>query len=198
MSSIQIQLKGLEGIISRVKNLSKEAAKEVEAEFQAFGFDTERDAKALAPTDEGHLRSSISSVTTMTGSKITTEIVVATDYAAYVEFGTRKFAAVYVGTLPEDWVAFAAQYRGPGGGTLAEMLKRLQAWVLRKGFAAEKTKSGNASKSKTSLKKQEQAAYEIAIHILLNGIKPHPFLYPSVEKNKKLLIDNLNRLFPAK
>lgn len=198
MSSITIKLTGLEGLRSKIKNLSKEASNEIAAEFKAFGENTVRDAKEAAPVDEGHLRSSISSVTTVTPTNINTEIIVATDYAAYIEFGTKRFAEKYVATLPPDWKTFAAEFRGKGGGTVEQLLERLTAWVMRKGFAAYRTKSDNASKSKNSIQAQESAAYIIALRILQNGVRPHPFLFPAVKKNRKILIDNLNKRFPGK
>lgn len=197
MNSLKIEISNLPGIQKQLANAVKGIETQIEAEMKAFSKATVEDAIRLAPTDEGHLRSSISYILTKEGNRIDVEIVVATNYAAYLEFGTRKFAAAYVSSLPPDWQSFAAQFKGGGNGSLEEMLLRLKEWVMRKGFAAELTKSGNKSKSKSSIKAQENAAYEIAIQILLNGIKAHPFLYPAVTKNKALLIENLNSLLAA-
>ena len=99
------------------------------------------------------------------------EIVVAANYAAYLEFGTRGFAAAYVATLPTEWQVFAAQFKG-GGGSFEDFFMNIIDWVKRKGI-------------------EPAAAYPIAIKILRFGIAAKPFLYPAVEINKKILIDNL-------
>lgn len=159
-------------------------------ELNAFGLAVVRDAKKNAPVDEGHLRNSISH--NLNG--LTVEVVVATDYAAYVEFGTRKFAQNYVSSLPAEWQEFAKQFQGKAGkGSMEQFVLRIMEWVKRKGFAAERTKSGNRSKSKSSITAQENAAYIIALRILQNGIRAHPFLYPAVRDNQKGLIDNLKK-----
>lgn len=50
----------------------------------------ERTAKLLAPVDTGALRNSIG--TTVSNGGLTAEIGPTVDYAAYVEFGTRRMA----------------------------------------------------------------------------------------------------------
>lgn len=195
MSSFKIDIQNLPNLKAKLAQIPQNVGKQVKAELEAFGFATVEQAKRLAPVDEGHLRSSISHKVVTVDKGLVVEIVVATDYAAYLEFGTRKFAAAYVSTLPPDWQTFAATFRGPGGGSLSEMIVRLMAWVRRKGFAAQRTKSGNRSNSKASLHGEEQAAYAIALQILLNGVKAHPFLFPAVRDQKKLLIDRLNAQF---
>lgn len=195
MSGFKITLKGMDEVLKQldVENIKKE----VKLELETFGQDVERDAKLLAPVDEGFLKSMIYHKATETNTMIGMEVGCNADYAAYLEFGTRKFAAAYVGTLPPDWQVFAAQYKGSRGGGFSELVRRITEWVKRKGFAAQITKSGARSKSKNSQKQEEQAAYVIARSILINGVKPHPFLYPAVTKNTKPLIDRLRKLFNA-
>lgn len=195
-SGIQIRLQGLEQVKKEIRNVPKNAAKQIEAQLRGFGEDVVREAKTLAPVDEGHLKSSISYKLTGANSMWTVEIVVATDYAAYLEFGTRKYAQRYVSTLPKDWQTYAATFKGKSGsGSMEQMVDRIMAWVKRKGFAAERTRGGNASRSKRSVDKQENVAYIIALRILQNGIRAHPFLFPAVRDNKPLLIKALNNLF---
>lgn len=195
MNSLKIEIPNLNNLIKQLKEIPANIEKDVVNELKAFGMATVQDAIRLAPTDEGHLRSSITYTLTKNGNNWDVEIVVATNYAAYLEFGTRKFAAAYVSSLPPDWQSFAAQFKGgTPGGSIEEMLQRITAWVMRKGFAAYQTKSGNNSKSKNSIQAQESAAYIIALRILQNGVRAHPFLYPAVMRNKPILIDNLNKL----
>jgi hypothetical protein len=197
-NGITIKLEGLNQVQKAIRDLPKNISIEIEKQFQATGFDIVRDAKALAPVDEAHLKSSISHVVKTTEKNVLLEIVVAADYAAYIEFGTGRFAMTYVSKLPKDWQTFAREFRGPGGGTFAELVERLTEWVRRKGIAAQR--SYVTKKPKRLGSKQVQAAqdyntaYIIALSILAHGVIAHPFLYPSVEYHKPLLITSLNNL----
>ncbi|WP_434127591.1 HK97 gp10 family phage protein, partial [Enterococcus faecium] len=73
-----------------------------------FGVRVEQDAKKLAPVNEGLLKSSIE----REGTALTQSILVRANYAAFVEFGTRKFAAEYVNTLPLEWQQLAERAKG--------------------------------------------------------------------------------------
>lgn len=163
----------------------------VREELASFGTLTVNQAKRLAPVDEGLLRNSISATFPISSKGYTVTITVNVNYAAYIEFGTKSFAAAHVSSLPPDWQAFAAQFKGKGSGTFQEFVKVLTEWVMRKGFAAEQTKSGNRSKSQSSIEAQKQAAYMIALSILRKGIRPHPYLWPAYRDNVKLLVANL-------
>ena len=194
--SFKVDLKGFKELESKLRNLPAKSEAVLRDELAAFGQNTVADAKRNLTTekaiDEGFLRNSISAQFPITSKGFAVEIVVAADYAAYVEFGTRKFAAQYVSSLPPDWQTFAAKFKGGGGGgSYEQFLQRIMEWVKRKGFAAERTKSGGKSQSKSSIEAQEQAAYLIARSIMKNGIKQKPFLYPAVEKNKIELIKRL-------
>lgn len=196
MSGFKIELKGLD---EAMKQIDMETIKdEVQAELNAFGLGVENDAKQLAPVYENFLRGAIYYKPLSSGNTIGVEVGCAVDYAAYVEFGTRKYAAAYVATLPPDWKAFAAQYKGKGsGGSFNDFVMAIMRWVEKKGIGSLKTKSGNKSTSAASLDAMQQAAYWIALNIIQNGIKPHRFLFPAVEKNRLLLIDRLKKLFNA-
>ena len=191
MSGFTIDITGdFEG---KLNNLEEKVKKIVDDELNAFGLETVSMAKTLAPVDEGFLRNSI----TFEKQPLSVEIVVAANYAAYLEFGTRGFAAAYVSSLPPDWQAFAAQFKGKGGGDYYDFLNNILDWVMRKGIAnrysvktkkAIKIKLGSGSEDENRL---AEVAYAIALSILRKGIKPHPFLYPAIEKNKEILINNL-------
>lgn len=164
-------------ISAKVKQIEKQVAERIDKELLIFAENTVNEAKRLSPIDEGHLRGSIA----YNKRPLAVDIVVATNYAAFIEFGTRRFAAAYVASLPPNWQAYAATFKGQGGGNMNDFVQRIMAWVLRKGIGAIKTKSGNNSTSKSSLDAQQEAAYGIALHILRNGIKAHPFLFPAVQ-----------------
>jgi hypothetical protein len=186
MSGFRLQIKGVDELLNKL-DISP-IKKEIKVELKAFGQEVERDAKQLAPVDEGYLKSRIYHKAT-------------SDYAAYVEFGTRKFAASYVSTLPPDWQSYAATFKGSGTGDYFEFLNAILDWVLRKGIAnrySVKTKKaikiklgGKGKKSLSDQDRLQQTAYAIALSIIRNGIKPHPFLYPAFEKNRILLIQRL-------
>lgn len=196
MSGFKIELKGLDEVL---KELDISGIRdEVKLELETFGRNVELRAKDLAPVDEGFLKSMIYHKVTEEGSKINIEVGCNADYAAYVEFGTRKFAASYVGTLPADWQAFASKYKGKGsGGSFNDFVMAIMAWVQRKGVGSLTTKSGNRSNSAASLDAMQQSAYWIALNIIRNGIKPHPFLYPAVRDSEKLLVERLRKVLNA-
>ncbi len=198
MSGFTIDITGdFEG---KLNNLEEKVKKIVDEELNAFGLDTVAMAKTLAPVDEGFLRNSI----TFEKQPLSVEVVVAANYAAYLEFGTRSFAAAYVSSLPPDWQEFAAKFKGGGGGTFQEFVMRLTEWVHRKGLGAGgpgkpigvtgtySIKTGKRTGNKvTQANEDKSAAYRIALSILRKGIRPHPFLFPAVELNKEKLITNL-------
>jgi len=190
---ITIKLKGFDKTIKDVQKLATDANKNAKIALVSFGKNVETQAKRDAPGDEGKLKASINSV--FDNKTFTVKITVATDYAAYQEFGTRKFAAAYVGTLPQEWRTYAATFKGKTGGSMDEFIQAIMAWVKRKGIGADTTKSGNVSSSASSLDKQQQAAYWIAINILQNGIKPKKFLYEAVKDNLPKLQSDFNKIF---
>jgi HK97 gp10 family phage protein len=163
----------------------------IQKELNAFGKSTVNDAKRMAPVDEGTLRNSIGFV--KEDLKVT--ITVNVDYAAYIEFGTKRFAAAYVSTLPAEWQDFASQFKGAAGkGSVEEFILRIMEWVKRKGIGKTydiKTRRAVRVGRQTAAQTAEADAYTIAIHILRNGIRPHPFLFPAFEKNKIELIKNI-------
>lgn len=190
---ITIKLKGFDKTIKDVQKLATDTNKNAKTALVSFGKNVETQAKRDAPADEGKLKASINSV--FDNKTFTVKITVATDYAAYQEFGTRKFAAAYVGTLPQEWRTYAATFKGKTGGSMDEFIQSIMAWVKRKGIGADMTKSGNVSSSASSLEKQQQAAYWIAINILQNGIKPKKFLYEAVKDNLPKLQSDFNKVF---
>ena len=163
MSVIYIDTSSIAKGAERFKNMSKELAESVDDVLNANVLEMEEKAKQRAPGDRGFLRQNISADISKPLHK---ELTVNAFYASYMEFGTGVYAAQYASSLPADWQTFAAQFKGSGGGgTFAEMVKNIAEWVRRKGIA-----SGNDINS---------AAYLIARSILINGVKPQPFLFPA-------------------
>lgn len=203
MSSFNINISGEDNIRNNLQKIKGEVQKKVQDALNTFGEHTVADAKTNAPVDEGHLRSSIS----YDSGVLEVEVVVAANYAAYLEFGTRKFAAAYVSSLPQEWQTFANQFKGGGGGTFAELVQRLTDWVHRKGLGSGfggnigvtgtySIKTGKRTGGKKRQQEEDkQAAYVIALKILREGIRPQPFLFPAVEKNRIALLNELKEIF---
>ena len=149
MSGFNIDITG--DLNRKLDKITADVKKRLDAELYAFALETVEMAINLAPADEGILRNSI----TLDKGELVVEIIVAVNYAAYLEFGTRAFAAAYVATLPPTWKEYAATFRGGGGG-FEDYFRNIFEWCKRKGI-------------------EESAVYPIAISILRNGIRPHPF-----------------------
>ena len=200
---IKITLKGVNELRDSLFSLENKLKNKVDKELNAFGQNTVNDAKRFAPVNEGFLRNSISFK--KEGYKV--RIIVAADYAAYLEFGTRGFAERYLSDLPPDWQTFASQFRGGSGGSFDDFVMRIFEWVRKKGMTIEpkqyeqndddlfsKPRIPRKKKKKTKQQVQQQLAYVIALGIIKNGIKPQPFLYPAIEKNKIELVKRLNSI----
>lgn len=169
---LKLTIQGLNTTLVDISNLADNAKRDVQFALDDFGERVRNDAVVLAPADEGGIRQAIH----VDKGNLSVAIVVTKDYAAYMEFGTRKFAAAYVATLPADWQSYAAQFQGKGGGTFAEFIKAIMAWVKRKGI-------------------DDKAAYPIALSILRNGVRPHPYIYPSIQKNLPILEADIKDIF---
>ena len=172
---MELQVKGIDALIKKMDKLAAAAKLEVQAELNDWADTTAQNAIQLVSinsSDEGLLKNSIKP---LYGDGSAT-VVASTKYAAYIEFGTRKYAAAYVGSLPADWQTFAATFKGKTGGTFKEFLLSIIAWASRKGI-------------------DKKAAYPIARKIMIDGIKPKPFMYPSVNKTLPVLIKNLKAIF---
>lgn len=169
MGGYKLTVVGLDKVLAKLDVKAME--EDIQLALNDFGLRVVKEAKVLAPKDEGQLTRSIN----FEPEKLSVTISVNTDYAAYIEFGTRKFAAIYVSTLPAQWQQFAIKFKGYAPGSFADFVKRIMAWVKRKGI-------------------NEEAAYPIVRKILLEGIKPQPFLYPAFNNQTLLLIKDLENL----
>lgn len=157
-------------------------------------------AKRNAPVDEGTLRNAISADTSKPLEK---HIAANTPYAAFIEFGTGKYAAAEVAKLPNDWQSYAAQFKGQkGGGSFDEMVKRIAEWIGRKSIYGDTALHGTFSVktqkrtgNKAANKKADLSlAYIIARSILINGIHAHPYMYPAYKETIQEMIKDLPNL----
>jgi HK97 gp10 family phage protein len=177
---LSLTIGNLDKVLAEIKSYPKDTEKIINNEFTVFAVETSNRAKELAPVNEGALRESIN----FDVGNLFLHVGAYIEYAAYLEFGTKAFAAAYVASLPEDWQAFAAEHKGTGEGTFAELVQAIMKWVQLKGIATGKDIN--------------QASYLIARKIVRDGIRAQPFLHPAFEENKLKLIENLKRQLNVK
>lgn len=206
---LTIDLTQFDKLKDRLTNMSKELAEGVDSVLDANAQDIATKAKTLAPVDMGGMRAQIAADNNKYLEK---HVTVNAFYAAFTEFGSGAYAAAYVSSLPPTWQEYASSFRGQkGGGTFAEMLINIEKWVKRKGIGATFStgivhrgrKSGGyysinplkkGRKERQSKNEVKSIAYAIAVSILKNGIKPQPFLFPSYEQQRPLLIKDVENV----
>lgn len=201
MSVLDIKITGLDNKLKFFDTFSKELQDDIGREVKAWANNTADDAVRRAPKNEGILRNSIKPSYTGNGPVSTGKVTVGSDYGAYLEFGTKKFAAQYVSSLPPDWATFAATFKGAGGGTFEELVMRITKWVKQKGIGATysvKTHRRDRVGRQSAAVTDYATAYAIALKIVRYGIPAQPYLYPSVRDNNKILIDNVKKISGAK
>ncbi len=157
-------------------------------------------AKNDAPADRGDLRKYISFKSIKLAE---IHITCNVPYAAYIEFGTGRYAAQTVSKYPAEYQKFAAQYRT--GNRQFPPIKLIMEWVIRKGLVAtfnvKTRKRVGTGKSKAEQERASQMAYVIARSIFINGVHPHPFMIPAlidqtpkIIKDFKILLEKLKNL----
>lgn len=196
MAAIKFDFSGINKIIKNVDAKKSTIEENVADELNAWAIETVAEAKKNCPVDEGYLRSSIAA-NFADKNNLSAEITVGANYGAYIEFGTRKFAANYVGSLPKEWKQLAGQFKGGGGkkGSFKDFLLKIMQWVKRKGISGTySVKTQRRTGKKANIESEDMAAaYPIALKILRTGIKPQPYLFPAVMKTKKSLKDKIKK-----
>ena len=169
---MQLEVKGIDTLIKKMDKLAKDVQQNVQAELNDWADQTSQNAIGLVSansSDEGLLKNSIKPYY----GKGSASVKVSAKYGAYIEFGTRKYAAGYVSSLPSDWQAYAATFKGNTGGKFKDFVQSLIGWANRTG------------------KMDPKYAYVTALKILRDGVKARPFIYPSVNKTLPVLKKNL-------
>ena len=163
-----LDISGVKQIQKAIEQMDKRSVEVLSKELSASAQTIRSTAIRNAPGNFGKLRQSINADITKDLFK---SVFCKVNYAPYVEFGTKGNARI-----PAGYEAFAAQYKGKGGGTIMEMVKALTLWVKRKGIDPKLT-------------------FVIVRAILRNGIKPQPFFIPAFEAEKPKLLSRLKKLF---
>ena len=126
-------------------------------------------AKNDAPADRGDIKKYISATNDKPLEK---HISCRVPYAAYIEFGTGRYAAQQVSQYPTEYRTFAAQFQK---GRRWPPIKLIMEWILRKGIVAtfniKTRKRVGKGKSKAEQQRAAQMAYVIARAIFILLIK---------------------------
>ena len=191
MDGIYLDISNMDSVISDLNKLSEKIRTDVALEMNASALNIQYAAKRAAPVNFGKLRNSIQLKEKIGGNKVLFEVGSNLKYAPYVEFGTGGKVSI-----PNNYAAFANQFKGKTGGNFHEMLKALIEWVKRKGITGTYSpKTQRRTGSKTVQQKQnESAAYAIAISILRKGLRPQPFLIPAFESEKPKLLAKISKI----
>lgn len=112
---LQISDKNFRDVLNSFKDEVSKRTAMIDQEIAAHGELMATSAKQLAPVDTGRLRGSIS---LKKEGFMRYQLVAQTDYAAYMEFGTGRYAASYVPTLDEEWQKIAAQFKRGSGSNV--------------------------------------------------------------------------------
>lgn len=92
-----------------------------------------------------------------------------TEYAPFVEFGTRSLAII-----PAGLQSYASQFKGSSGRPFSELLDFIKAWCKRKGIEAS-------------------AAYPIALKIIKVGTAPQPYFFTPFFAHKAQMIERIKK-----
>lgn len=180
-----IQIKGIRELRRRVKVIPQNVANGVDAEMAASANDYANLAIEAAPRDEGIL---IQGISANRNALMDHEVVSASPYSPYVEFGTRRRVSV-----PSDLQDYAAQFKGNGGGTGEGFYDHILGWVKRKGIRYDSAATVKTGKKKGQAKKLsfEQTAWIIYFFLLYQGVRPQPYFFQHREPIMKALMKKL-------
>lgn len=178
-----ITLVGADKVMKGIKDFSIQKQKRVEEIIEDGARRIEAMAIRAAPVNDGQLRRSISKNKVKEGF----EIVAQTDYAVYVETGTKKNFDV-----DPEFAAYVAQFKGQTGEKGLD--EAILEWVKAKGIKFERAPRETKKQTRTVRSRyltDEQTAFIIARFIAFHGIKPHPYLLPSFVKVRKEMIEEI-------
>ena len=188
----KVHLQGLNGLKAQFATATKDVKEIVSGEVQAAGEDFADGARRDSPIDQKGLRGAI--FFKMDG-ELSGTVYAQKFYAPFMEFGTKGKYKPIPGTE-----AIAAQFKGYKGGDFQELLIAIVRWVARKGISGRRSeKTGKRLGSKiTQFAEDYAAAWPIAMSIIRNGVKPHPFFFKQQEIVWPKMISNIKRVLESK
>ena len=175
---MNLQLKGVQGVINALAQLDNEVSREVDAEMQASVNKMALTAKRKAPANFAELRNSIG---TERATALQYSVFANAYHAPYIEFGTRgKFAD----KIPAEILPIAAAIKArPKKGNWTQFVNSIYEW---------------GTKKKIIKKGDKNHAVNIARKIYKFGIAPLPFLWPSFVAERSKLVRRITDIVKKK
>lgn len=160
---VRAELIGAPELAAKFQSLDLAARWRARKITNKFSLELSNKIKENAPVDRGRLRAATQLRHYVSNDLgIVSDVIVAVDYAAFVEYGTGPLGRqmnLFGGPLPDGYVH--------GSGGKFPPLKLIVEWVKRKGIAGARGES------------PEQIAYLIARKIARDGIAAKPFVWPA-------------------
>ena len=170
-----LKLMGVEKVIAAIKDVNSELNIKINAELDAKCQEIVKIAKRKAPYNFSELKNSIS---TEKVSDLKYSVFADAYHAPYIEFGTVKKVSV-----PPELTEVAASVKGRDPrGNFASMVEAIYVW---------------GTKKKIIKKGDKNHAVNIARKIMINGIAPQPFLWPSFLEVRPKLISRLQTILKS-
>jgi hypothetical protein len=170
-----LKLMGVEKVIADIKDVNSELNAKIDAEIDAQAQTIATKAKRKAPANFSELRNSIG---TEKVSNLKYTVFANAYHAPYIEFGTVKKVSV-----PPELNEVAAAVKGRANrGNFASMVEAIYVW---------------GTKKKIIKKGDKNHAVNIARKIMINGIAPQPFLWPSFLEVRPKLISRLQTILKS-
>jgi hypothetical protein len=171
MSAYKISLSGLQPTINKIRSTGNDIRNQVDAKIGEGVVEMSRMAVRLAPKDKSFLASKISG---FKKADLNWMLAAQSEYAAFMEFGTKGFV-----DIPSGLQQYAAQFRGKGRTGNRKLKDVIYEWCRRKGIPKERW-------------------WFIYRQIRDNGVKPHPFFFPSVFAFRPQIVKNVIKLLREK
>jgi HK97 gp10 family phage protein len=170
-----LKLMGVEKVIAAIKDVNSELNAKIDAEIDAQAQTIATKAKRKAPANFSQLRNSIG---TEKVSNLKYTVFANAYHAPYIEFGTVKKVSV-----PPELTEVAAAVKGRASrGNFASMVEAIYVW---------------GTKKKIIKRGDKNHAVNIARKIMINGIAPQPFLWPSFIEVRPKLISRLQTILKS-
>lgn len=172
-----LKLMGVEKVIAAIKDVNSELNVKIDAEIDAQAQSIATRAKRKAPVNFSELRNSIG---TEKVSNLKYTVFANAYHAPYIEFGTVTVKNV---SVPPELTEIAAAVKGRASrGNFASMVEAIYVW---------------GTKKKIIKKGDKNHAVNIARKIMINGIAPQPFLWPSFLEVRPKLISRLQTILKS-
>lgn len=161
---LNIDFRQIAAISSRLKDLPADLTEIFDGELMDGAANIAFEAAQRAPGNLGRLKGAIGSEKT---APFNYRVYARTDYAPYVEFGTRAQVVI-----PPGLEAYAAQFMASSAVTAQSAKEAIFKWCKERGI-------------------EDGAWYAIYISIMVNGSRPHPFFFPAVDRQLPIIVNRI-------